>query len=70
MKTTTNTNTTPVTTADTSASTVATTAAVFIGKTLVGIIASAAATVITAKVLKTGESQKQYEEAIKEFTSK
>ena len=63
---TTNTATTP----DTTASTVVAKAAVFIGKTLVGIVAASAATVITSKVLKTGASQKAYEEAVKEFTAK
>jgi hypothetical protein len=68
----TTTTATPITTAttETTASTVASAAAVFIGKSLIGIIAASITTVATSKLLKTGASQKAYEEAIKEFTAK
>ncbi len=62
--------TTPVATPDTTANAVVAKGAIFIGKSLIGIIAASVATVATGKLLKTGESQKKYEEAIKEFTSK
>ncbi len=61
--------TTPVATPDTTASVIGT-GVTFIAKTLVGIIAASAATVLTGKLLKTGASQKAYENALKEFTSK
>jgi hypothetical protein len=73
MKTTTNTNTTPVTTADTTATTVMDVAgagAISLLKTFAGLAVGAVATAVTAKVLKTGTSQKAYEELLKEFTSK
>jgi len=74
MKTNNTTTTTPVTTADTTATTSLTdvigVTVPFIAKTLAGIIAASAATIATGKLLKTGESQKKYEEAIKEFTAK
>ena len=66
--------TTPISTTaptpDTSVNAVVSNGVVFIAKSLVGIIAASAVTVLTSKLLKTGESQKKYEEAIKEFTSK
>ena len=62
--------TTTSTTADTTATAVVSKAAIFIGKTLAGIVAASAATVLTGKLLKTGASQKAYEEAVKEFTAK
>ena len=62
--------TTPVATPDTTANAVVAKGAIFIGKSLIGIIAASTVSVLTSKILKTGESQKKYEEAIKEFTSK
>ena len=66
MKTTT---TTPVTTKTTTTDViVAGTPAML--KTFAGILIGAVATAATAKILKTGESQKNYEEVLKEFTAK
>ena len=72
MKTTTNTNTTPVTTntTATTAMDVAGAGAISLLKTFAGLAVGAVATAVTAKVLKTGTSQKAYEELLKEFTSK
>ena len=62
--------TTPVSTATGATATVLGTAVPFIAKTLVGVVTASVATVLTGKLLKTGASQKAYEEAVKEFTSK
>jgi hypothetical protein len=39
-------------------------------KSFAGILVAAVATAATAKILKTGQSQKNYEEVLKEFTAK
>lgn len=39
-------------------------------KTFAGILIGAVATAATAKILRTGQSQKNYEEVLKEFTAK
>jgi hypothetical protein len=70
IKTNTTTPATTATTADTTATSVIGTGAIFIAKSLVGVIAASAVSVLTSKVLKTGASQKAYEEAIKEFSAK
>ena len=71
MKTTTTpVSTTSPATSDTTVMDMMGTGAVALHKTFAGLAIGAVATAVTAKVLKTGTSQKAYEELLKEFTSK
>ena len=73
MKTNTKTTTTPVSTTTPTPTTgmdVAGAGSVALVKSFAGLAVGALATALTAKLLKTGESQKAYEELLKEVTSK
>lgn len=62
--------TTNTTAADTTVMNVMGSGSIALLKTFAGLAVGAFATALTAKLLKTGESQKAYEEVLKEFTSK
>lgn len=71
MKTNTTTNTTTTApTATTTLTDVVVAGAPALIKSFIGVAAAAVATAATAKLLKTGQSQKAYEEVLKEFTAK
>ena len=61
---------TTATTPDTTAMDVAGSCSIALLKTFAGLAVGALATALTGKLLKTGASQKAYEEVLKEFTSK
>ena len=71
MKTTNTTTTaTPNTTTETTIINVAGAGVPVLVKNLIGAVGAAATSALIAKVLKTGQSQKNYEEVLKEFTAK